>query len=86
VLAPAVGDGLEQSHEAARRRQHHLLAHRVFEQPWIVLECGAQELIARNEQDDELGALFEMLPVPPRSELTHVSAHRARVTLERGTA
>ena len=56
-LPPAVGDGFQQCDETGRRGQNDLLRQRVLDQVRFLVERGAQELVAGNEQDDELRAL-----------------------------
>src|SRR6185369_1163517 len=70
-LPPAVGDGLQDRDEARRRRDYYVLPDRVLDQRRQLRERRRQELIARDEQDDEVRALLELIPVVLRAELSH---------------
>ena len=73
---------LQQRDQRRRRREDHLLVDAVLDQRRILLERGAQERLARDEQHDELRRLVELRPVALRRELHDVIAHLARVVAE----
>ena len=52
----------------------HLAGHGVLEQRGIVLQCGGQERLARDEQHDELRRGADRGPVRLRREPVHVLA------------
>src|SRR5258707_8305514 len=79
LLAPAVRDRAEQRDQRRRCRDDHLLVHAVLDQRRILLERSAQERLAGDEEDHELGGLVELRPVALRRQLRHVVAHLPRV-------
>ncbi len=85
-LAPAVGHRLEQRHEAGGRREDHVLVERLVQEPGVLGEGCAEELVTRDEQDHELRAALELRPVALGRQLTNAFPHLARVPLERRLA
>src|SRR6185503_4466506 len=82
-LLPTVSDGLQQRDEARRRRENDVLPQRVVEQHRALGQRGAQELVAGDEQDHELGAALELAPIRLARELAYAAGDDRRVPLER---
>ena len=56
-LAPAIGNGFEQSDKTGRCCEDDVLRKGVLYEVRLFIQRRAQELVAGNEQDDELRAL-----------------------------
>src|SRR5690606_25737442 len=79
VLLPAVRHCLQQRDQRRRRGDDDILFDTCFYQRWIALERGAEERLAGQEEDDELGRRLELAPVAARGELADVAADLLRV-------
>ena len=74
-LPPAVGYSLQ-------RREDDLFRQGEFDQVGLFIERRAQELVAGNEQDDELGTFVELLPVGFAGQHANVVADIPRMPLQ----
>src|SRR5690242_4720513 len=83
LLAPAVPDGVQQRDQGRGRRDDDTAIHAVLDERRIRLGRGADERLARDEHDHELGCGRELLPVRLGRERAHVIAHLAGVTHHR---
>ena len=86
VLAPAVGDHLEQRHERRRRGDDDALLERGLDEVGPLGQRGRQELIARQEQHREFRTVLELFPVALLAELAHALLDLHRVAPERDAA
>ena len=75
LLAPAVGRGLQQGHQRRRRDGQHAAADGAVEQRRVRFERCGEELVARQEKDDEFRRGLELLPVGLRAQRIDVAAH-----------
>ena len=83
-LPPAEGHGAQQGHEPGRPAGNDLLPHGVLQQGAVLLQGGAQEGLAGQEQHHEVGAARELRPVGLAGQLAHPLAHLAGVAPQGG--
>ena len=85
-LAPAVSGGFEQGDEGRRRGEEDAFGDGAIHERRIGVEGRAEELVAREKEDDELGGGLELLPVVFRAERIDVAANLLGVLGEAGGA
>ena len=85
-LTPAVGDSLQHADERDGRGHQNLAGERALQKFGIVLQRGAQKMIAGQEQHHHFGRGLEFLPVFAAAQLDRVAHHLLRVALECGAA
>ena len=74
-LPPAVSHALQNGDERGWRGYQNLQTRGVLAQRRLVLERGAEEVVAWKEQDDEFGRRLKLLPVGLIAELVDVLSH-----------
>ena len=79
LLLPAVGDGPQQRDQRRRARRDDLALDAELDERRVLLERGAEEHLARQEHDDELGARRDVGEVALGAELREMRAHLTRV-------
>ena len=83
LLLPAVGDRTQQRDQRRRRGDEHALARALLQQRRVGLERRVREVLARQEQEDEVGRRLELVPVGLGRQTPDVLAQQARVRGER---
>ena len=62
-LSPAVGHRAQQGNQGGRGGEDHPLLDAILDQGWILLQCGTEEGLARQEQDGEFRRRPKLIPV-----------------------
>ena len=79
LLAPPVRHRAEERDQRRRSGQDHLLVDALLDQRRVLLERCAEERLARQEHDHEVGRVLELAPVALGAQLADVVAHLACV-------
>jgi len=82
LLLPPVGHGLEKRDERRGGGENHLAEAAVLDEARVVLDGGAEEGLAGQVHDHELGRLLELVPVGLGPQPVHVGAHGRHVSRE----
>ena len=83
LLLPAVIGRAQERIERGRRGHHDLLGHAVLDQPAVGVRRGGRERFSRDEHDDEVRRLGELLLVGLGGQRVHVLAHLLGVATQR---
>src|SRR5579872_3504587 len=78
LLTPTEGDGAQQRDERRGRREDDVLRHARFDQPRVLLERRAVEMLAGKEHHHEVRSLVELLPIRLASQRIDMRADVAR--------
>ncbi|OPZ07119.1 MAG: hypothetical protein BWZ08_02055 [candidate division BRC1 bacterium ADurb.BinA292] len=86
LLAPALGDRLEQRNERARRGEDDVAFEAALDEIGALIDGGGEEAFARDEKHDEIGGGAQLGLIGLLREAFHVLVKLAGVTLEGGAA
>src|SRR5512147_1417526 len=82
-LAPSVADSLEHGDKCGGSGEEDFAVHSVLDQRWVVLQRGAEEVVAGNEEDHHLRGGLELAPVLLAAELIDVFTDLLSVAVQR---
>src|SRR3954454_3009440 len=86
LLPPAIGHSAQQRYQGGWGRQDHAIVDPRLDQAGIVFQRRAEEVLAGQEQHDELGRCGELVPVCLAAQVLHVVADMPGVADQRVAA